>query len=215
MISQHSTSFEKRKESRARKFSKQKSGQAMLVAPNLATKSSSVIGDALLKKQPSVLEDFTNQLASACLSSAPILGERIDKGVLKRRIDRLEDALGNFALLSDLNEEVDAMNNQLNIKVDKKDFKELRKKKANLSDLQTFRDQVFEQMETLRAMVDNIAVNGASSGPSAGKEISTDIARRFDMLYNQFQDLVAHCAGFVHRFVMILKLLKSMITFHL
>jgi hypothetical protein len=50
--------------------------------------------------------EFSHSLAEACLSSAPILGERIDKGVLKRRIDKLEEQLEDVALLSELGDEV-------------------------------------------------------------------------------------------------------------
>lgn len=159
-----------------------------------------------LARQPSALESFTMELANACLSSAPILGERIDKGVLKRRIDRIEDGLANFALLVDLNEEVDHFSQELDGKASVKDFKELRRKKANLADLQTLRDQIFEQMEALRQTVDNAIANGGSAeggglggGGGGSRAVSSDITIRFDKLYNQFQDLVAHCAGFVHR----------------
>lgn len=125
--------------------------------------------------------------------------------MLKRRIDRIEDALSNFALLVDLNEEVEHFIGELNKKADKKDCKDLKKRKANLSDLQTLRDQIFEQIESIRNAVDaTIATGGGMDGIGVGTGSTTsrgsgDIINRFDKLYNQFQDLVSHCAGFVHR----------------
>lgn len=75
-----------------------------------------------LKRANSVLYgdsigEFSHSLAEACLSSAPILGERIDKGVLKRRIDKIEEQLEEVALLSELGDEVAYIMEQIARKV--------------------------------------------------------------------------------------------------
>jgi len=61
--------------------------------------------------------EFSYSLAEACLNSAPILGERIDKGVLKRRIDKIEEQLEDVALLSELSDEVTFIMEQVAKKV--------------------------------------------------------------------------------------------------
>jgi hypothetical protein len=119
------------------------------------------------------------------------------------------------------------------MQVDKKDFKEMKKKKAGLSDLQMLRDQFFENIESLRVELNNKSsmelnansLNGlaellasgnidgaaladllsgaAGKGRAANNSTSDsggEIVKRFDLLYRQFQDLLNHCAGFVHRY---------------
>lgn len=108
----------------------------------------------------------------------------------------------------------------------------MKKKKAGLSDLQLLRDQFFENIESLRVVVNNnsgMSANGLKELLASGaidpalfsqllggggststtntapagmtSAASSELVKKFDLLYRQFQDLLNHCAGFVHRYV--------------
>lgn len=148
--------------------------------------------------------NLAEHINAVCEFSARILDEKVQKIALKRRLDNVEQLVKLKAESGDILDLERDLRGLIASKADVRDVEGILGKKASVAELQQFREMVFNQIEDLRAGNGGGAVIGLSSSRvwdrEAGDGAGTgELGKRFELLYRQFQDLMAHCASFVPR----------------
>lgn len=146
--------------------------------------------------------NLAEHINAVCDFSARILDEKVQKISLKRRLDNVEQLVKKKAESGDILDLERDLRGLIASKADVRDVEGILGKKASVAELQQFRELVFNQIEDLRVG------GGLAGSPSSRvweREAGADgagtgeLGKRFELLYRQFQDLMAHCASFVPR----------------
>lgn len=171
-----------------------------------------------------ICSDRSSQLgrrfADALGITTPLLDELIDKVHLVSRLDTLEKRMNDKVLKSTFNALEKDLKLKLNTKVEHEEFTYSMSKKASVTEMQQFRENLYKQIDVIRNTLSNSVIQGgsvagmvaASVGKSDGNGSNIDektlhalaleraeTLERFDLLYKQFNDLTLHCEKFVPR----------------
>ena len=164
-----------------------------------------------------ICNDRSNHLGprfeDSLIITTPLLDELIDKVHLFTRIDLLEKKLSEKVAKNLFNSTEKELRLKLNTKVEHEEFAHSMSKKASVSELSQFRENLYRQLDDIRNTLSNSVIQGGSvAGMVAASVGKTDpntknnngiddktlhalaleraeTLERFDLLYKQFGDL--------------------------
>ena len=157
-------------------------------------------GDELTVSQiPTHLPELLNE---ACAKTTEVLGERIEKYDLAKRLDELTEIVNNkvdIPIFLTMEEDIRIA---LTLKADQKQMQCALDKKSSVSDMQKFREYITDEIDSMRAMLANstqksIQNTGASTAEFEG--MTSALNERMDKLFRNLQDTTTRINGFVPR----------------
>lgn len=172
----------------------------LLESDDLARSKSLITLDSfpLLDRSISLRE----KLEAICKASFPILDEMVDKITLRRRLEKIESLLPAKVERTLVNDLAHELRSSLNGKTDKNDFEAVVRTKASMAELLHLKGVMLKELDFFRSNGVEVGVGTAGIGGPAQKVESEDVkelSKRFDLVFDHFQDLQKFCAGFVPR----------------